>query len=450
MRATGTAGSIETVFLLLIFVMPFVAAPPMAARIFDIPGLKLPNLVAALAFLIFLGTQRPPQRPDKLYRGALVAFSAYLAFFTFAFVRSLPNVARFHSLLPESFQAGLSEYWQSYYAVPVLFAFSFVYVLQRMCSREGLLLSISAICAAIFVLSCAIIAVMLSHPDAIMNTDPSRTAISKLTGAYLGLHYNGAGTMYVIAGPLLLYMSLTRGSFWTVNLVAALAAVLLLKSRTAIFTFAAMGAMTFIILGRTKILAAIAPLVLAGGLTVLGRVVVQLLSMGITKGGISTFALFSGREQAIWLPLLAEWLGDPNRLMWGAGLFGLMTSNFLYSVHSIFPTGEAHNFYLEFFLDNGIIMFAIFAVLLIGFLTWSWRLGRRLHTPLYWVLFLCVVSFLIAGFTGRRYFPESENFLMFPVLAMMINAARLKLRDPNFTRSGKIDVVNNSDGFRAH
>jgi hypothetical protein len=39
---------------------------------------------------------------------------------------------------------------------------------------------------------------------------------------------------------------------------------------------------------------------------------------------------------------------------------------------------------------------------------------------------------------------------MFPVIAMMINAARLKLRDPNFIRRGKIDVVNNSDGSRAH
>ncbi len=416
--------------LLLVLVMPLMASPPLAARLLDIPGLKLPNLLAAITFLAMLNSKASWKITDRLQKGALIVFCAYLAILVVAFLRSLQNIPRFHALEPESFHASATDYWQSYLVVPVLFALSFVYVLQRMCSRTGLERTVTAISLAMFGTSCAVILVMLSHPSIVLEADPDRNAVNMLTENLLGMHYNGLGTVYIISAPLLLYMAFARGSLWALNLVLAIAAVLLLKSRTAIFTFAIMGATTLVVLGRVKALVALAPVVAAAAVAVLGGALINLLSLGITKSGISIFVLLSGREQAIWLPLLGEWTADPDRFWFGTGLFGVLTSDFLYSSRSIFAAGQAHNFYLEFFLDNGIVAFSLFVCALLVWLRWSWRLGRQLHSQLYWVFFLCVVSFLIAGFTGRRYFPEPENMLMFPIMATLINVARLRLRGP--------------------
>lgn len=424
----GTSDTAKLLFLILIVAMPVVTSPLMQDRLLDISGFKPSNMIAALAFAGFLVSGASLRTTDILQRRTLTVFGIYLIVFSVAFLRSLPNVARFHALFPDSFPAGVWEYCQTYYVVPLLFSFSFVYILQYMCSRDGLLQTVAAISLAVFILSCVVLAVMLTHPAVIMDLDPGREAINNLTSKFIGLHYNSAGTIYAITCPLLVYMALTRGSVWTLNLALALAAVLLLKSRTAIFTFAGMAALTFIALGRTRTLLAFAPVVAAGVLALLGKIVVQLLSIGFTKSGISTFALLSGREQAIWLPLLAEWISDPHRWLFGCGLFGVMTSDVLYSARSIFGAGRAHNFYLEFFLDYGVAGFGVFAIALVRWLAWSRRMGRRIHAQLYWVLFLCAISFLVAGFTGRRYIPEAENLLLFPIMATMINVARLKIR----------------------
>ncbi len=376
--ARSSRAAEDLLILLLIVVMPFVASPPMQVRIMDIPGFKIPNIIAALAFLVFVGSRNTWVVEDRLQRKALIAFSAYFAVFTVAFLRSVPNIPRFHALFPVSFQPGFLEYSQTYFVVPVLFALSFVYILQHMCSRSGLLNTVAAISVAVFLLSCVVIVATVSHPAALL--DPNRSAVHELAQDYLGLHYNAAGTVYVIAGPLLLYMALTRGRLWSINFVLALVAVLLLKSRTAIFTFGAMNALTLIVLGRTKTLMVLAPIVVVAALALLGAVLLPLLTQGITVSGFSTYMLLSGREQAIWLPLLAEWVGDPHRFWLGAGLFGIMTSDFIYSARSIFAAGQAHNFYLEFFLDNGVVAFLLFVGALAAWLIRSCRLGARIQS----------------------------------------------------------------------
>lgn len=421
--------NIETTLLLaLIIVMPILASPPMATRILDISGFKIPNLIAGFALLAFVNTKATWRIRDRLQRAALTVFSGYLMILTVAFIRSMPNISRFHAIAPDTYQANFSEYWQSFFALPVLFSLTFVYVLQHMCSPAGIKQTLSAISVAMFVLSCAVIAIMLSHPAAVLDMGPNRAAVNALTASYLGLQYNNVGTIYIIAAPLLLYLAVRGGPLWSLNFIMAIVAVLLLKSRTAILTFAAMSIVTLIVLGRTRTLFALGPVIAGGVLVVLGKVLIGILSIGISRSGISTYLLLSGREQAIWLPLIAEWTSDPGRFWFGAGLFGLMTSDFLYSARSIFAAGNAHSFYLEFFLDNGIVAFCLFVCALLWWLFWSWRLGRRVQSQLYWVLFLCVVSFLIAGFTGRRYFPECENMLLFPITATLINVVRLKLQ----------------------
>jgi hypothetical protein len=211
-----------------------------------------------------------------------------------------------------------------------------------------------------------------------------------------------------------------------VNYVLALVAVLLLESRTALLVFLIESAAALIILGRAKFLVSVAPFVAMGALAVLGPILVPIVSQGFSSHGVSMYWLLSGREQGLWIPLLFEWWNDPDRFYFGAGLFGILSSDLLRS-GVIFGVGSAHNAYIDFFLDNGIFL-AVAVVALIGaWLVWAIRLGRRIHSQIYWVLLVGVIGFLFACFTGRRLWPDLESILIFPLLAAMINVVRLKL-----------------------
>ena len=137
-------------------------------------------------------------------------------------------------------------------------------------------------------------------------------------------------------------------------------------------------------------------------------------------------ALELGCGPGTWTPLLAEWLSTPQLFWFGAGEYGMLTSRILAS-GLMLMVAEAHNAYLEFFLDDGIVLFVLFIAAILVLMFLGWRLGRRLHCGLYWSLLLCVVGFLASAFTGRRFFPQPENAMIYPVLAALVGVARLKL-----------------------
>jgi hypothetical protein len=167
----------------------------------------------------------------------------------------------------------------------------------------------------------------------------------------------------------------------------------------------------------------------AGALVALGPTLIKLMSIGFTqKSGVSLWFLLSGREQAVWLPVIVEWVSDPLRLLFGAGVHGILTSIVISTGASGFKAGQAHNLYLELFLDNGIIVFALILAAIGAWLRWACLLGRRINSGLYWSLYMCVVSFLISGLSGRLYYPVTETYLLFPILALQINVACLKLQ----------------------
>jgi len=424
-----TAGAVSSrvgvaPLLPLIVVMPFMTAPAISGHIIDIPGFRLPNIIAGVAFLVFLAKGASIPR-DKLGRAAFFGFLAYAAFFAIDFVRSIPHLHVLHGRFPDAIALDVREYAQSEFIGPLLFAASFVYVLTKLNDADKMTLTIQAIGTSLFILSCVVLTMVAYDPDAFFTAN--RAPMLDLTRSVLGMHYNAVGTIYAVFAPLLLFMAIKRGGFWTLGFVLALVAVLLLKSRTSMLTFAGISALTLIALGRARILVVAAPVVLVGVLALTGPVLIDLLSQGFTqKSGISLWGILSGREQAMWLPLLFEWFNDPGRLYFGEGLYGILTSNLLFNGVN-FAAGQAHNFYLEFFLDNGIFLTLAFFAGLVAWLVWAYRTGRRIRSELYWVLYLCVVSFLITGITGRRFFPDSENILMFPLLGLLFNVARLKV-----------------------
>jgi len=410
--------------LLLIAMMPFWNTDIVDSGIFGVDALRLANIVPLVTFLVVcLNAPNLFRLSDRMERLATTAFLTYLLVFSVAFFRSLSNMGRFHAISPD-FSANLRTYVDTYFIVRVLIALQFYYVLKLFRTAEDLAQLFSALGASIFVLSCAVLVAVFADPSVL--SVPGRYGISELTENVLGMHYNDASAPYIILAPLLIYLALKRAGFWGVNYLLALAAVVCLESRTTLFLFAGMSGATLIVMGRAKTLVAAAPALAVISLIGLGPVVIGLVEKGFThQSGFSLTYFLSGRDQLIWLPLVLEWWSDPYRLWFGAGEFGVLTSNMLVT-GKMYDVGQAHNAYLEFFLDNGIVLLGAFILALVIFFRWAIRTGLRIRNQLYWALLLCIISFLIACFTGRRFFPHPENMFVFPVLAALINVVRIK------------------------
>jgi hypothetical protein len=426
--ATKSPGRIGFMPRLLVAAMPLMPSPLMQAPIFDLGALRLANIIVALALFSFLGTlmeRTSLRRLDTLQRRALWVFAAYLLLFVVAFVRSFPNLQLFTAVFPNLFGTAVLPYVNYEFIAPLLYAFSFVYVLVLVRSPEDLLEFFSSIAVGVALQALVVVYCFIENPQILSGDD--RFGISGITDDVLGMHYNDVAATYILTGPLLLYLALKRGGAWIAPYVLSIVAVLLLESRTGIFVFGATSFVTLLAVGGARISVWWIVAAVGGCIVVLGNVLSKLLSTGISgPHGFSLYFLLSGRLEKIWTPLLAEWLSTPQLFWFGAGEYGMLTSRILASGLMLL-VAEAHNAYLEFFLDNGIVLFALFTAALLVLMFMGWRFGRRIRSGLYWSLFICIVGFLASCFSGRRFFPQPENAMIFPVLAALVCAARLKL-----------------------
>ena len=425
-RSKASAGSItlaDIFALLLIGLSPFWLSPAMTAGVFGADALCVANVLPLVTFGIVISTVPSARRSsDKRVRVARILFYCYLFVFGVAFARSIPNLSRFSAVDP-NISSNLRSYVSTRFIVPSLMAMQFLYVLRLFRTAEMLVWLFTTISASLFVLSCIVIVAVLSDP-AVLNT-PLRSGVANLTESILGIHYNGASAPYAIAAPLLTFMALKRRGFWVVNYWLAFVTVLFLESRTALGVFVGASVLTLIICGRARALVAAAPMIGVVAASALGPIVFHIISQGFTHhSGFSLFLFLSGRDQAIWLPLIGEWWSDSSRFWFGAGEHGILSSAMLITGRML-AVGVAHNAYLEFFLDYGIVgLIALLAAATL-FLRWAWRTGHRIRSQLYWVLFLCMVSFLVLGFTGHRFLPDSDNMFVFTLAAALVNVARL-------------------------
>jgi hypothetical protein len=227
---------------------------------------------------------------------------------------------------------------------------------------------------------------------------------------------------------LLLYKFLTRNSLWIVPVVLSLFAILLLSSRSALLTVAA----TFFLflLHKRKFIILIFGAAVAGIMSLLwtGPTMEALLSIGFqSTSDVSADALLTGRVDYIWIPLLSEWTDNIGSLLFGAGRYGIMTSDSWYT-GAIIQATHAHNAIIDFFLDCGAIATGVLLIFMYVGVSTAWRVGRRLNNDLYWASSACVFGYGISMLTEREVFPSIDNMYVFLLIAMMINLARLSLR----------------------
>jgi hypothetical protein len=168
---------------------------------------------------------------------------------------------------------------------------------------------------------------------------------------------------------------------------------------------------------------------------------IQALSIGVgSSSGFSADALLTGRVANIWVPLLGEWTSDTGLFLFGAGRYGVQTSQ-LWDTGTVINVGQAHNGIINFFLDCGVILTGVLLIFLVVGTATAWRVGRRLNSDLYWALFACIFGCGISMATEGDILPTVDNMFAFPIIAMMINLARLRYLDAWHSQSSPTKLV---------
>lgn len=407
--------------LLWVVIIPFLNAPFMAINLFNVSGLKLENLLILFMFAGFLQEAPDLRWSDRTVRYAVLSYFAYLAVFTYLILRALPNLATFHAEAGETFPSDTVHYLLTFYVRPVGETLPFLVVLLQMRSPADMQNLTNAIGVSLFPLSLAIIWVLVVlHPE-VLGAD--RNYMIQTMSDYLGMHYNDLATIYFSLLPVVTFLALKRGGFWVLNLALALVCVLLLESRTGLIVSALAVAWILALFRRYEVLAAGAFL---GFVLVLAKAapsIAILLTAGVHHSEFTLDTLLSGREMGIWIPLLAQWLTDPSLLWFGAGAFAIMATP-LWWTGSVVQAANAHNAFLDLFLDGGLVVLLPAVTAIVFALRRAIRIGAKLRNSLYWSLFACCACYLVGTTTGELLLPSYMNPQMFPLLALLLNVAR--------------------------
>ncbi len=119
------------------------------------------------------------------------------------------------------------------------------------------------------------------------------------------------------------------------------------------------------------------------------------------------------------MPLIEEYQEKPGQLMIGEGRYGIVLTDAAKNGY-ILDVKHPHNMYIEAILESGVIGLVAF-ILIFAFLLKA--LYTNLHIiedskirEFYYGFLISIISYLIAGLTGRSFFPDLQNSFLWLTL----------------------------------
>lgn len=418
---TSSLDNRRLISMAALFFLPFQNSPVVNFNLFNVQGLKPFSILAVAALAGELSRRKAWTFQDSSERTAILWYLAYIFAFFVVFARSIPHLPIFHAELPTQFQNSRVSYFLSYFVRPALSTCLFPLVIRQFRTEGEVHLVRRTISLSMAVLSIAVLATILGSPDIYVG---GRGHMAATFQHYLGLHYNSVGTIYIVVGPLLVYSALEDRILPKLNVTLAAIVVATIQSRSALVIFGLESLLLLFVL--RKGLAVLAIAVVSTGVLLIWSApsVTAIRSVGFGQDTFSVDALLTDRVRFLWAPLLREWIADPVLLLSGAGRYGILVSAH-YTSGGIAHVTHAHNAFIDLFLDTGLIGVAVVVLSLAAGLSRVWRVGRSIRDPLFWALALCFCGYLAGTLTERGFFPGYDNLLVFPVLALLVNVARL-------------------------
>lgn len=408
--------------LALLFFLPFQSSQIVNFNLFDLQGLKPFTILAVATLALELCRQRPWRFQDSTERTALLWYLGYILVFFVVFARSIPHLPIFHAELPSLFRNSGVSYFLSFFLRPALSTCLFALIIRQFQTEGEIHLARRTIGLSMAVLSVTVLVIILSTPDIYVG---GRRTMAAAFERYLGLHYNSVGTIYMVTAPLLLYSAVEGRLFPKLNAMLAAIVVATIQSRSTLVIFWLESLVLLLVL--RKGVTVLAMNAVATGILNLwsAPTVTAIRSVGLARDKVDLDGILSGRLDFLWAPLLSEWIADPARLLWGAGRYGILISAH-FDTGAIVRVTHAHNAFIDLFLDTGLIGVVVVVWALAAGISRTWRVGRSIRDPMFWTLALCLGGYLAGTLTERGFFPTYDNLLVFPVLALLVNVARLR------------------------
>jgi hypothetical protein len=319
------------------------------------------------------------------------------------------------------FRDNIVDYFQSFYARPALSTCLFAQIIRQIQSESEIDLVMRTMRISMAVLSITVLTIILVTPDIYV----VRGNMARTFQHYLGLHYNSVATIYILTYPIVVAVALEEGILAKVNATLAAIVIATIQSRSGLVIFW-LQCLVLLLMLRTGLPFLAMNLIATGALL---RWTTPTLST-YQASTVSPHAhavdwALSGRIGFFWAPLLSEWIADPTRLLWGAGRYGILVSKHFVTGEVVRAT-HAHNAFIDLFLDTGIVGLIVVTSLVAAGLARVWQVGRSIRDPTFWALALSLAGYLAATATERGFFPSYDNLLVFPIVALLVNVARVR------------------------
>ncbi|WP_289032212.1 O-antigen ligase family protein [uncultured Paraglaciecola sp.] len=408
----------HTALILMILIIPFSGTELLGSNLLNISGAKPINLIGALLFCTWiLKGAEFINFSSKIRAKAFLIFSAYLIIFSLEFFRSYLNLG---ILLVRNIDAfgdfGTSKfgYILSYYVRAIFTVFSFFYIINHIKNIKQIETIANIILFSIFMFS---LFTLLISFELVISGAP-RSAIRESFQLTFNFHYNTVGTLIMLGIPLALSRSLSHGKGWYIVFGTILIALLFTQSRGAILGGLA-GVFAFFFFQRKISIPMLLSIIFLGLLGyLLSDYIIPLFSRGLESGDLSEIS--SGRIDSMWIPLIEELMAEPQKLLFGLGMFGMIMSDSYVTNFNFFQATHAHNAYLNLLADAGLIVLTLFLILFYYSTKKAFKYSKKINEPTYNALFSCAVAYSVSALTGRQWFPIVDNMLLYPVIALLV------------------------------
>ena len=415
---------------LLLMVVPFSGMELFSEPIVDLPGARPFLLLGAfVAVIVFLNLDKATRMPRL---GAVIA-SVLVLFFALAVARALPNKDAI------GFAAG--QEWSNFGFILSLFVKPLIYLMPLIIAgkfirdADDIEFLIKTIVASVSVFSAYFMYYYIFQVKDKGNIE----AAWEYVGEALGLHKNQAASIYTLCFPILLARYFARkDKLSLLGIALSLPSIGFMYSRT---TYVAVVVAVPLYLAFSKRSRFVPVLVIAGALLsfAVSETIVERASTGLAEGDLGQIS--SGRVEGQWIPIVEEYLADPQKLLFGQGSNAVLVSEAYQKGLIAGGANHPHNMYLELIIDAGLLAL-IPMLLLYGILLKNTRVGlRTVHDPTLREYqcgaFVSMITYFIGGMTQGSFFPTIAGSYFWTMAAISLLMTKI---DMDLQQKTAIDV----------
>ncbi len=396
--------------LMVIVIAPFAGTEILNMQLLGIPGLKLFNLLAAAVLFFFVVYKKPMpvELRDKQFIYGLILL------FTIAVIRSTTFIQKSYNMIWTD-EYSVSKFFLSYLVKPLLVFLPFILMVYYIRNAKDIRKIINCLVVSVIALSLFILYLYFFDTPDKSNFEAVRMGF----GAVLGLHGNNLADFYIATYPLILAYTFAKKNLLLITaLVLSLVTVGILYSRSAYAVVIVCTALFFLVSRRAVWIPAISAAVFMG-YSLIPQSIVQRALTGLDSTNLNDVS--AGRTSDIWAPLLNEYLGQPLKMIFGSGRYGIMSTDaFIDGV--ILRVNHAHSMYLDMIMDSGIIGLAFFliffALIFYGFVKSHPQIKDRNFLHIMYGVEISMVAFMFRGISDSFFFPALTNTYLWIVMAI--------------------------------